>query len=397
MHVIVVGAGLVGLCIAQRLALRGVRVTVVDARRPAAGASGAAAGMLGAQLESVRSVAQLEGLAPEDPRIERVRLQFQQRVAARALWRSEAARFAADGLDVGYRSLGAWELAFDDAERASLLQVAAWHRAWGGTAEWRSAEALVHANPTTKGPNALGGLFFADEAQVEPRRAVHALCTWLERAALGHVALCWSTRVTGLAQRGDRIQGVTVEGSSLPLEADAVVLAPGAMLDSIAGLQALLPDPGLRVQPIRGQMFEAEVLLEPPSVVAHASTYVVPRGDGRVTVGSTMESVGHDDSVDVRLQAELEASARRVWPALEHGRVTRRWAGLRPRLLRAQQLDTHAHGVADSLQDAAPPYVGRAAVDGLYLAVGHHRNGVLLCFASADLMTHAIVGAAAER
>jgi glycine oxidase len=131
-----------------------------------------------------------------------------------------------------------------------------------------------------------------------------------------------------------------------------------------------------RVRPIRGQL----VMLEerPPrlaTIVFSKHTYVVPRGDGRVVCGSTMEDVGHRREVTARGIHDILGAAIAVAPNLGAAELTQTWSSFRP------------------LAAGNEPLVGRSPLDGLFLATGHHRNGILLAKATADAVAGAIVDA----
>jgi glycine oxidase len=156
------------------------------------------------------------------------------------------------------------------------------------------------------------------------------------------------------------------------LRADAVVLAAGSWSSLVAGVPAAVP----RVSPVRGQI----VLLDerPPrvrSIVFGAGGYVVPRGDGRVLCGSTMENAGFRKEVTAGGVHAILASALACVPSLGGAQLAATWSNFRPR----------AAGDAGALVGASP-------LPGLYLATGHHRNGILLSKITGDAVATAVLG-----
>jgi len=178
-----------------------------------------------------------------------------------------------------------------------------------------------------------------------------------------------SGQVRRLIVSRQRVEGVDVEGEPVP--AAAVVLAAGSWSSLIvgAGLSADC------IQPVRGQL----VALRPASlplrrIVYGAGGYLVPRPDGRVIVGSTMERVGFDKFPTPQGVGTLLERAQRLCPALAQVPMTSSWAGLRP-------------ATKDGL-----PALGPTPIEGLHLAVGHLRNGILLTPLTASLVAGGVLG-----
>ncbi len=170
---------------------------------------------------------------------------------------------------------------------------------------------------------------------------------------------------------GARIAGVTLRGGER-LAADVIVLAAGAWSAQLA--RAI--DVPLAVGPVRGQMLllrGAPGLLGP--TVIDGDSYLIPRRDGRVLVGSTMEHVGFDAVTTAEALDELRVFARRLFPAVDTMAEERAWAGLRP-------------GTPDRL-----PYLGAVEdLDGLVVATGHYRNGILLAPVTARIVADIVAG-----
>lgn len=350
MRVIVIGGGVMGCATALALARRGVRdVVVLERAVPGAEASSAAAGMLAAQLESTS--------AADRARYVRAREDY-------APWAAELRDLT--GLDVGFRRSGLLALAGDAAAHAALAADVVAQCAEGLRAEIVDAAGARAIEPEL-GPEIAGAAWFADEAQVEPPKLLRALASAVARAG---VTVTQGKTVTSLLEEGDACRGVALDGGEV-LRGDAVVLAAGSWSSLVRGVPAALPP----VRPVRGQL----VLLEerPPRlsrIVFSGHAYVVPRGDGRVVCGSTMEDVGHRREVTAEGVQGILASAIRIAPALAGAELSRAWCNFRP----------HAEG---------GPQVGPSPLPGLFLATGHHRNGILLAKATADDVARAVVGA----
>ena len=199
-------------------------------------------------------------------------------------------------------------------------------------------------------------------ANVRNPRLVKALRAAL--AAMPNVELREHCPVTGFVQDGGRIRGVTTADGEI--RADRVVLAAGAWCGELLrtlGLQ-------LPVEPVKGQMILykcAEDFL--PSMVLAKGRYAIPRRDGHILVGSTLEYTGFDKTPTDNALESLKASAEELLPALKDAEVVGHWAGLRP-------------GSPEGI-----PFIGELpSHPGLWLNCGHFRNGLVLAPASCRLL-----------
>ncbi|HVH47836.1 MAG TPA: glycine oxidase ThiO [Labilithrix sp.] len=348
MRVIVVGAGVMGCATALALARRGVRdIVVLERAVPGAEASSAAAGMLAAQVESKSA---------------EERASFVRAREAYAPWAEELRELG--GVDIGYRRSGVLELAETEEALQDLTVRMHAHRSEGLRAEVVDAARARTIEPEL-GVRFAGAAWLPDEAQVDPPSLLRALAVAVARAG---VVVRSGATVSSLVHAGDRCAGVELDGAEV-LHGDAVVLAAGSWASSVPGLPSSLPT----VRPVRGQL----VMLEerPPrlsKIVFRGSSYVVPRGDGRVVCGSTMEEVGHRREVTADGVRTILASATAIAPALGEAALTRVWCNFRP----------YAEG---------GPLIGRSGVPGLFLATGHFRNGILLAKTTADLVADAVL------
>jgi glycine oxidase len=348
-RVAIIGGGIMGCACAEALAARGAEVTLLERAVPGAEASSAAAGILGAQVESHAAPA-LRGMFVE----------------ARGLYPAWARSLhESTGIDIGYRKSGVVRVALDEPSTLGLRDEVKTHRAAGLAAELLSAADIGRIEPEVT-PEVFGGVHFPDDGQVDPRALLRALVVHVARAG---VTQRTGTIVRSLLIERDTCRGVVLDDGQL--EADAVVLAAGSWSSLIGGLPKALP----AVTPARGQM----VLLEERparmrSIVVGPSGYVVPRGDGRVLCGSTLEHVGFRREVTAGGIHGILASAIELVPRLAGAELADTWASFRPQ----------------STSDR--PLLGASAVPGLFLATGHHRNGILLAKYSANLVTEAICG-----
>ncbi len=345
LRVAIVGAGLVGLGIAWRLAAAGARVTVCERGELGRGASWAAAGMLAAGAEA----------EPGEDALTRLTLE------SRAAWPAFAAELeAASGLPVDLRREGTLLVALgrDDAE--ALRRQQRFAAARGIALDWLSGRAVRRLEPALT-PRVTGALSSPEDMQVDNRRVVAALAA-AARAAGAEIRE--HTPVTALETAAGRVSGLRLGETRLP--ADRVVLAAGAWSPALEGLPPALRPP---VRPLKGQMLAVQMDPAKPllrHVVWTPTSYLVPRRDGRLIVGATVEEAGFDDQVTAGGLLSLLDGAWRALPGVEDLPVAEVWTGLRP-----------------TARDDAP-ILGETALPGLILATGHHRNGVLLLPVTAD-------------
>ncbi|PYS96838.1 MAG: glycine oxidase ThiO [Acidobacteria bacterium] len=345
--VIVVGGGIIGLSIAREAARNGLAVRLFERGQPGCEASSAAAGMLCPQLDAEASDPLLAlGLASRD-----LYPGFARDV------RDES------GTDPCLMDHGTLRVAAGPEGLSLLDRLHAFQRSAGLPAE------RLDAREARRMEGALGGgvegaLFLPEDRSIDNARLVSALAVAAARAGALIHAGC---PVTGLRMEGGRVVGV--EAGAEAHAAGAVVIAAGAWSGEIAG-GGLAPVPAA---PVRGQM----VCVRSSAVrnaVAGDACYLVPRGDGRLLVGSTMERVGFDKSVTAEAVARLTAAAIDLVPALRDAAFLQAWAGLRP-----------ASG--DEL-----PVIGSGPAAGLWYACGHLRNGILLAPITALVIVRLLRG-----
>lgn len=350
--VVIVGAGVMGCALGWRLRKAGLSVRLLERSVPGAEASSVAAGILAPHLErSSGALLELGRLG----------------LTLHAGWANELKD--AVGLDVGHRRSGALALALDEGELVSLRERAA------VLSPTTTVELLDGARARELEPaltsDVRGALFVPGEAQVEPPLLVRALSLAAERAGAEFSS---GTPVREIAIRHERATGVVLADGS-EVSAGHVVVAAGAWTSLVPGLGAL----GRAVTPVRGQLVHAELRRPILSrIVFGAGGYVVPRADGRVVCGATMEDVGFTSEVTLGGMHAVLSSALRAVPGLGAARVTSQAVSFRP-------------ASKDEL-----PLIGPAGAEGLWLATGHFRNGILLAPATAEALTDRLVGRAAS-
>lgn len=353
-----VGGGVIGLSCAWRAAQRGARVVVLERSEPAAGASGVAAGML----------APVGELSFGEPELLELTL------AAAELYPEFVAELeGASGHSTGYLRRGALHVALDGDEAAQLRRVHDLQRSLQLEADWLSPRRCRELEPGLI-PSFKGGVFAAGEATIDPRALAIALAAALREA--GGELRTGGEVVEGVFE-GERLAGVrTAAGEEL--RAGAVVLASGAW----SGVTGWLPERARPpVRPVRGEVVELRARDgEPPCerIVCSERVYLVPRADGRLVLGATTEERGFDTAVTAGGVHELLREAYRVLPEVAEMELLGAVAGLRP-------------GTPDNL-----PRVGPGEIEGLVLATGHFRNGILLAPLAAEQVAAQLAGAGSD-
>jgi glycine oxidase len=359
--VVVVGGGVIGLSCAWRLAQRGARVAVVERGDPGGGATRVAAGML----------APVGELTFGEPELLELTL-----AAARSYPQFVAELEAATGKTTGYERLGALHVALDRDEAAQLRRVHELQRSLELEADWLPPRRCRDLEPGLT-PSFHGGVFAPGEAAVDPRALTQVL---LAALASEGVEVRGGSEVVGGVFEGERLAGVRTAGGE-ELRAEAVVLASGAW----AGATDWLPEHARPpVRPVKGQVLELRARQLPGAdaaepvarrILASERAYLVPRPDGRLIVGATVEEMGFDTAVTAGGVHELLREAYRLLPDVAEMELVGATAGLRP-------------GTPSNL-----PLVGPGAIDGLVLATGHFRNGILLAPLAAQAVAGLLTGA----
>jgi glycine oxidase len=357
-NVAIIGAGVIGLGIAWRLAMRGVPVAVFDKGACGAGASHAAAGMLAACAEAEPGEEALVTLGR----------------ASQARWPAFAAELKqASGVDVGLRPEGTLVVALTSDDQARLSHQLVFQHKLGLPLQWITAAETRRREPHLAGKLA-GAVFSPEDTQVDNRKLAAALRIAAEAAGAG---ISEHQAVKTISNDAGRVDGIVL-ADGRKVAADVVVLAAGAWSRSIEGLAPELRPP---VRPIKGQMLALRMDPTAPlltHVVWAPGAYLVPRLDGRLLVGATVEEKGYDTSLTAGGILTLLEAAWRVVPAVEELPIDEMWVGHRP----------------GSRDDA--PILGTGLIDGLIYATGHHRNGILLTPITADAIAELVFEGAAD-
>jgi glycine oxidase len=340
--VAVVGGGIIGGAVALELARAGGRVVLLDRQQPGQEASWAAGGILSPSFE----VPEALPLVPLSR-------------ASLALYPDFiAAVESASGRTVGFRRDPALQIFFGgEAERARDALVAV-HKSTGLPSQTISIEEARRLEPTLN-PAMTAAALLPEEGRVDNRQLTAAV---LDAARGAGVEIRSGNAVTSLLQEGSRCAGVQAGGESIA--AKNVVIAAGCFSAQIEAVARYAP-----TRPARGQMVALRsTKVKFDRVIASARGYVIPREDGRLIAGSTVEDAGFEKAVTPAGLQKILATAVEIGPDLASATVVETWSGLRP--------DTPDH----------LPILGPTDVEGLWMATGHFRNGILLAPITARLI-----------
>jgi glycine oxidase len=339
-----------GCASALSLAKAGAKVVVLERSIPGAEASSAAAGILGAQVENSEADSGFE-------------LARQSRARYPA-WADELK--SATGIDIGYRQCGILRVAFDEQSKDEIVRETAWQEK-AGLAVQRIEKEKLHALEPKLDPKTLFALHFPEDGQVDPPRLLRALYI---AAAQAGASFRSGAYVRAVAAEGGVVRGVVLEDGTRVVS-DRVVLAAGSWSTLVDGV----PLEASAVRPARGQIVELETR-EPAlkRIVFGPRCYLVPREDGRVLVGSTMEFVGYQREVTAGAIRDLLSAAIELVPSLTDSNLGRTWSNFRP------------------YSDRGRPIIGASEIRGLILATGHHRNGILLAPVTAEIVCALALG-----
>ncbi len=343
---LIVGGGIIGLLTARYLSQAGANVTLLERHQIGRESSWAGGGIL----------------SPLYP------WRYAEPVNALARWSQQHYRTLADelqadtGIDPEWIQSGLLILDRDETSRAT-----AWAATAGARLDIIDHDTLARIEPAVGEPPE-SGLLFPEFAQVRNPCLLKALRQDVQARG---VRIIESAEVSHLLHENGRIGGVaTADGSSIA--AERVIIACGAWSASL--LREL--GQAIDITPVRGQMLlyrGKPGLLK--HVVLHRGHYAIPRRDGRLLFGSTLEDVGFDKTVTEQARHELEHAAQALIPALAEIPLERHWAGLRP---------ASPNGI---------PYIGaHPQIEGLYINAGHFRNGVVMAPASAHLLVDLLLG-----
>jgi glycine oxidase len=341
--VIIAGGGIIGGAIAFELARQKLRVLVIDRQAPGQEASWAAAGMLSPAPDSADAIA-LVPLA---------------RASLKIYPDFVTAIESASGMNAGFRPYGAIEILFGADAENKLVAMIAQHRKLGLDTEILHVEDAAVLEPYINREIRAAALM-RSEAAVDSRAFTNAI---LRAAELSGVEFRTNSSVEKLKLGGEgKCIGAIVEGEQI--SAKHVVIAAGFASSTIEGIARYAP-----TIPMRGQMVALQsAQVDMHRVIRSERGYIVPRGNGRCVTGSTIENVGVEKLVTPEGISKILSAAVEMIPALKDAAIVETWCGLRP--------DTPDH----------LPSLGPTDIEGLLIATGHFRNGILLAPITAKLI-----------
>jgi glycine oxidase len=340
--VAIAGAGLIGASIALELARAGLHVGLFDAQEPGREASWAGAGILSP--------------APENTAMLPMVALGQASLAMYPRFVAEVEELS--GQKVGFRPQGTLETFSSSHAIEELSTVVALHHGLGLKAEPLSGDDARKLEPTLS-EEIEAAVLRGDEASVDNRALTPAV---LEAARRSGVEVFAGSEVKAILRDGSRCVGIAMGDEEIA--AESTVIAAGAFSGAIDGVARYAP-----MRPAKGQMVAlraADTSIE--RVIWSEHVYLVPRNDGRILAGATVEYVGFEKIPTVGGLSKLLAAAIETVPGLADAKIEEHWAGLRP--------DTPDH----------LPILGPAGVEGLVMATGHFRSGILLAPITARLV-----------
>lgn len=348
--VVVVGGGAIGASIAWRCAGSGMAVTLIE-ETPGRGATWAAAGMLAPVTEAHFGEEKLLELTVDSSR----------RWSAFA---PELEEFT--GRSIGYEQSGTLMVAPDADDWGVISELIDYQERLGLKVERLSRSELRALEPALA-PGVRGGAVVDGDHHVDNRALVDAL---VDACRLAGVEL-HAGRVRAVALKDERVTGVELDGGDF-LACERVVIAAGCWSGIIDGVPESIRS---AVRPVKGQLLYLGGPQDAPLIarnVRSPDVYLVPRGDGRVVVGATVEEMGWDVTVTAEAVYTLLRDGFEIVPALGEFELLECVAGLRP-------------GSRDNA-----PIIGPTEIDGLVAATGHFRNGILLTPVTADCVAEFI-------
>ena len=351
--VLIIGGGVIGLATARALYKKGIRrITIVERASLGAEASYAAAGMLAPNAETEK----LDDFFRLCNESNKLYTEF----AAELLHETK--------IDIELDKQGTLYVALTEDDSAEIARRFDWQKRAGLTVEHLTARETRALEPFLS-PDVRESLLFPNDWQVENRKLLEALEKF---ARLNHLEIRENTFITNLLIENGRIVGAASEGEKF--FASAVILATGAWTSLIKAENLSMP----RVVPVRGQMISfhtAKRLFQ--KVIYSPRGYLVPRADGRILAGATVEDAGFDKEVSAAGVEFLHENALEIAPSLVNLEIAEKWAGLRP-----------------LAADGWPILGSFPHVENLLLATAHYRNGILLAPLTAEILAEKIAGGA---
>ncbi len=348
-EVLVVGGGIIGLSTAFMLKNQGINVTVIDPN-PTLGTSHYAAGMLAPVMES----------NPQETDL----IDFN--IKSREMWddfHQEITKITGQSID--FREIGTVSVAFNLDDKRYLHEVASFQKKFHLKSEILSTTALRTLEPMLN-PSISGGIYAPNDHVVNPRLTLQALKSCLDLDSL------IEDSVTELTVESGKLATV-ITRNGLRFTPSYVVLATGIRGNNILGMPDELR---IDVRPVKGQILRLKALSNDslPRVIVRGIVngrfiYIVPRSNGEIVVGATMEEKGFDDTVTAIAVKEMLEDALSVIPGIDEASILEFQSGFRP-----------------ATNDNAP-VVGKSEIDNIIYAFGHFRHGILEAPLTASIVT----------
>lgn len=348
-EVLIIGGGVIGLAAAREIHKKGIKkVTILEREKVGRESSFAAAGMLAPNAETGEAGIFTDFCTES--------LGIYEEFAANLLEET--------GVDIELDRSGTLFLSFNKNDSAELLHRYDWQKKANLRVEHLSAQETRKIEPFVS-PDVREALFFPNDWQVENRKLLYALEKYAE---LNDIEIRENAEVKNLLSERGKIVGAETETEKF--FADVVILASGAWTSFIKAENLQMPD----VKPVRGQMLAfqtAKRLFE--KVIYSARGYLVPRADGRILIGATVEDAGFDKNVYDRDTEFLREIALEIAPSLANLQIYENWAGLRP------------------FANGGLPIIGNFShAENLFIATAHYRNGILLAPLTAKILAEKI-------
>ena len=351
--VVIIGAGVCGLSIGWQLAEAGAKVTIIEKSEPGRGATWAAAGMLAARAEAEPGE---QGLLNLNLKSQEYWPEFRNRLEKTT------------GMPIGYRDEGTIIVALDRDDAADLEFNYKFQDSLGLNTKWLSGSKAREKEPFLS-PRISNAIHSPLDHQVDNRDLANALRIAFVREG-GELRLY--SEVDSIVTENGSVRGVQSNGEVIP--AQFVVLAAGAWSRTIRGIAKEDLPP---IRPLKGQMLALRMDPNKPLIKhvvwAPKGIYMVPRNDGRLLIGATVEEKDFDTELTAGGILHLLRESWETLPGIDELEIDEMWAGHRP----------------TSRDDA--PVLGPTSVEGLIIATGHHRNGILLAPITAKTISQLIL------
>ncbi len=347
--VLIIGGGIIGLSIARELhKKRSGKITILERGRIGKEASHAAAGMLAPNAETEK----LDAFYKFCDESNKLYSAFAEEL------------FDETGIDVELNKSGTLYLALTKTDSAEIRRRFDWQKSAGLEIELLSANETRRLEPFVS-PDVRESLFFPNDWQVENRKLICALENYAE---INQINICENVEIKRLIIENGKVIGV--EAHAEKFYGEKVILTAGAWSSLIEAKNSNLPE----IKPIRGQMISfhtAKQLFE--RTIYSPRGYLVPRHDGRILIGATVEDVGFDKDLTQAGIATLCETAFEIAPSLASLDILEKWAGLRP-----------------LVKDGLPILGDFSSIENFFIATAHYRNGILLAPLTAKIMAEKI-------